>query len=615
MRSFRYISILICIGCLVGISSAQKPLSESDQGGLHKKMGEPYSTVMNVNEVSVRVQANSYSDKRKYSFGEWSIIYPKITVGVVYREGIVWGGMVSDSLPGLGRLRLGGYHHRHGSMQAGRILSKGVAEDPSGPGGRIWRIRRGWRIADLTRDAAEYHHIPMEEVSQDQIDAIRKLYRDDWDAWPWEAGAPFYDENGNGVMDEDEEPGLVYADQVIWYVANDLDSSPYNILYASPPMGIEMQVTMWAYNRPDVPYNQNRSRVHEALRSTIFKRIRLIFKGCSDTPDTARIDSMYIAQWTDPDIGTSTDDLVGCDTLLDLGYAYNSREIDEAHQKFGIVPPAFGYALLSGPIASVSEDTDISANQTEYDFGHLPMTAFTWWNRGSAAIEHWPNDHISGQRLYKMLRGYAPIDGPDVWYPFPPGMTPGPFPLAGDPVWERGHVDGEGNVYSFTEGDREFVLSSGPFSMALNDTQEVLIALVGGLGEDRLSSVFVMKSNAQVAITQAAYDFDIGFEDDSQPGDIPTFEDVELYKNYPNPFNSNTAIRFDLPDERKVSLSVYNILGQKIKVLVDDQKEPGLYYVSWDGLNMHNVRVPTGIYLYRLEAGEYVETKKMLLVE
>ena len=89
-----------------------------------------------------------------------------------------------------------------------------------------------------------------------------------------------------------------------------------------------------------------------------------------------------------------------------------------------------------------------------------------------------------------------------------------------------------------------------------------------------------------------------------------------LHSNYPNPFNPATHIRFDLPKQQQVSLQVFNLLGQQVATLVDRETlEPGYYTVTWDGRNRLGLRVASGIYLYRIQAGRHVQTRKMLLLK
>jgi len=95
-----------------------------------------------------------------------------------------------------------------------------------------------------------------------------------------------------------------------------------------------------------------------------------------------------------------------------------------------------------------------------------------------------------------------------------------------------------------------------------------------------------------------------------------------LGQNYPNPFNSTTTIPFAVDSKRKtvhgasdVKLTVYNILGQKVKVLVDEKKSPGYYEIAWDGRGDSGEEVASGVYLYQLKVHGYSVMNKMLLLK
>ncbi len=87
-----------------------------------------------------------------------------------------------------------------------------------------------------------------------------------------------------------------------------------------------------------------------------------------------------------------------------------------------------------------------------------------------------------------------------------------------------------------------------------------------------------------------------------------------LYPNFPNPFNPATTIRYALPRAEKVKLEIFNILGQRVKTLVNGREQAGVHRVKWDGTNNAGVPVASGVYLFRLEAGHFVLVRKMLLV-
>ena len=83
-----------------------------------------------------------------------------------------------------------------------------------------------------------------------------------------------------------------------------------------------------------------------------------------------------------------------------------------------------------------------------------------------------------------------------------------------------------------------------------------------------------------------------------------------LLGNYPNPFNASTVIHYQLPEAGDVKLEVYNLLGSKVTTLVDSQQEAGYSYVIWDASE-----VSSGVYFYKLTAGDFTEAKRMMLVK
>jgi len=82
-----------------------------------------------------------------------------------------------------------------------------------------------------------------------------------------------------------------------------------------------------------------------------------------------------------------------------------------------------------------------------------------------------------------------------------------------------------------------------------------------------------------------------------------------LYQNYPNPFNPSTHIRFSVQGSALTSLKVYDILGREVATLVNEVKQPGRYEVTWNATGY-----ASGVYFYRLKAGSFVQTKRMLLL-
>jgi hypothetical protein len=90
---------------------------------------------------------------------------------------------------------------------------------------------------------------------------------------------------------------------------------------------------------------------------------------------------------------------------------------------------------------------------------------------------------------------------------------------------------------------------------------------------------------------------------------------TELKGNYPNPFNPNTNISFSLKTRERVSIDIYNVLGQRVKSLVNSELNPGTHTVNWNGKDNNGRNVSSGIYFYKMQAGKYSNTKKMILMK
>lgn len=95
--------------------------------------------------------------------------------------------------------------------------------------------------------------------------------------------------------------------------------------------------------------------------------------------------------------------------------------------------------------------------------------------------------------------------------------------------------------------------------------------------------------------------------------EIPT--EFALKQNYPNPFNPTTTIKYAIPENAHVTLVVYDMLGQVVRKLVDNEQEAGFYTMQWDGTSEYGSRVASGIYIYRITAGKYTSTLKMNLLK
>jgi hypothetical protein len=524
MFAFALVAGLILLSGFAGSASASDRTGRQPQtGGLRKPDGTPASTLININNIAGWIRNDGWS-ARVPSSGNSGVYYPRGTSTAIFQDGIVWGGNVNDG--GSQVLRVGGQTYSIGTI-GGRIISKGVAANPSDPDVRIFRIRRDYKEADLKQDAAEFFEKGLNAVTSGDIATIRAQYETDWSEWPASHGAPFYDADSNGRYEPKfntdgspkfrppvgerfdaakhaDEPGIADADQVVWFVCNDLNAGRTTALYGSNPIGLELQVTLWGYNRTD------------PLANVYFKKFTFIYKGTTTTPTNATITDMYVGQWSDPDMGDAGDDYAGSDTTLSLVYVYNGGPTDVEYAKFGLKPPAVGYDFLQGPLVRGIAGQDINKNGIDdaTDTGifglkrtpagkiNLPMTAAFYFASGSA-ISDPPFNREGTIQWYNLLRGLIPITGGPFVHPSVPGVTT--YWLDGDPVKGTGRLDGVLQAPS----DRRIGACAGPFTMALGDTQEVVVGVVAGIGGDYKSSISVMKNN-DIAVQNAYNDlFDL----------------------------------------------------------------------------------------------------------
>ena len=503
--------LITCLAAGVLLGAPGAAASRSSSAYIAAKTAQADSNfseqaLININNMAMWFRRDGLTGHNPLD-GNSGVTFPRSTDQVIYWDGLIWGGIVKDGDPQ--ELRVGGQTYEIGTVP-GRIISKGEAEDPDDESVRIYRIRRDYRTADLHLDVSEMQGIGLTAVTDGDVEKLRAQYELDWREWPWQKGAPYYDNDGNGSYDPDvDEPGVAGADQVAWFVVNDLAEGPVQSLYGSKPIGLEVQMLFWGYARTD------------ALGDVIFKKFTVIYKGTSATPDTARIEDMYFAQWSDPDLGDFGDDFAGADVDLSLGYVYNSTDDDSHYVPFGLAPPAVGYDFLQGPVVPVfqkDENGDIlldddgepvldESSEAIFNFGrragfrNLPMTSFVYFAAGSAISDPDLGEYIGTQQWYNLLRGFQPQPDIDNPVPYTNPLTGDDtfFTLDGDPTTAQGWNDG----IPLPSGDRRIVLNTGPFEMALGDTQEVVVALLGGISTDRLRSVSKLKFTDQ--FVQDAY--------------------------------------------------------------------------------------------------------------
>ncbi len=482
------------------------------------------------------------------------------TITAIFQDGLIWGGKID------GKIYVNGNTHRLG-LSGGPILENGTAGTSDG----IWKIKKDWQ---LLPDGPE-----------------RDRYEYCFNNWPAEDGAPYLDVDGDNKFIRGIDQPRFLGDEVLWFVANDLDTLKTQSTYGSDPIGLEIQLSTFGYNRED------------ELGDVVFKKYKVINKSGK------LIEDMYLSYWSDPDLGKADDDYVGCDTLLNLGFCYNSDNNDDNY--YWENPPAVGYKIVQGAMTEGKIDESARFDDRVLTGKkNLPMTSFTLYLGGSSIYPD-PSQGIyeGALEFYNNFQGLlwngTALENPNT-------QTTTKFALSGDPVVGTGWYEGTGWPGGPDPNDRRFLMSSGPFNLAAGDTQEIVYAIIMARGTDYLNSVTELKRKA--LLVQDFYDSHL-------PTNINTEKNIpakfELYQNYPNPFNPSTTIKYSIPvvetghaPSLLTSLKVYDILGREVTTLVNEEKPAGNYQVTFDGSQLSS-----GVYFYQLKAGTYFSTKKLIMVK
>ncbi len=348
---------------------------------------------------------------------------------------------------------------------------------------RIYRIRKDWRRLSQSEIIHELGTMGISPITDADIQRFLDFLAYNWENWPWQEGAPWVDVNGNGVYDPDEDiAGYPFADDMVFYRITDQDSSLVEKYFCGYPLGLQLDVLVWGVNAASSVLNQ-----------ALFKTVR--FRNIRGRP----LDSLHFSVWVDADVGSYSDDVVGCDSVLGLAYTYNGRNSDPEFEKYGLNPGAVGYDVVLGPWIASPGDTAWIRGEQVANYKNLSMTSFN-------TIFRFPEGRVTRLTqcdpfrtgvVFNLIRGYRPTG--DIFNPLPQYHrdtgAPTRFPFNGDPVTGSGDLDGIVNQ----PGDRQFYLNIGPFPLQVDEQQEVHIAIMAGLpGESRVDAVANLKATDRV---------------------------------------------------------------------------------------------------------------------
>ncbi len=159
------------------------------------------------------------------------------------------------------------------------------------------------------------------------------------------------------------------------------------------------------------------------------------------------------------------------------------------------------------------------------------------------------------------------------------------------------------NLYTSRMGDEFRVLIISPKAKPLPTGEDYLFSFKG----EGFDTVYITLADQEGELLSVKQEYECG--------SLPTR--YALYQNYPNPFNPSTSIKYFVGENSpvKVSLKIYNVAGQLVKTLVDEEKFPGEYTKTWNGRNENSEEVASGVYFYKLKVLDYVETRRMVLLK
>jgi len=410
-------------------------------------------------------------------------------------------------------------------------------------------------------------------------------------------GAPFDDKNLNKIYDEGiDKPGIPDAGQTVFVCITDADPSNHTTSEGfsggTLPLYAEIHLTAWGYQFGD-------------LSDAQFLKWDVINKSGQAW------DRTYFGVFSDADLGDAADDYVGCDTALQMIYCYNSDNMDGNgnFRDYGANPPAVGQTFLRTAINRKNGLTDT-----------LKTTSACRISKNLTVCESDPSSYPI--QAYNNLRGFK-RDGTPYLNPVSQPFVTTKFTFSGNPEDSSGWTEYNGHILNcggalsgFIQasppGDRRMIFVSGSdnFSMQSGDTQRIVISQLIARGTNNKNSVTKLKELCrflkplyyQLIENQETYYVE-------PPAPLP--QTYKLYQNFPNPFNPVTTIKYDMKKLWKVKIEVYDMRGELISTLVDEEKPQGNYEVKFDASNL-----PSGIYFIKMiSGGGFEDSKKMVVIK
>jgi hypothetical protein len=152
-------------------------------------------------------------------------------------------------------------------------------------------------------------------------------------------------------------------------------------------------------------------------------------------------------------------------------------------------------------------------------------------------------------------------------------------------------------------------------TFSVDEALETRVTPISARVDERAGGPLFGYADGMTSVAPVVLDGNLTFGagEPTQLSQLPT--EVSLKQNYPNPFNPSTEIEFALPEAEFVKLSIFNLLGQEVQNLLSEVRQAGYHKVIWNGTNSSGATVPSGAYFYRMDAGNYSQSMKMVLLK
>jgi len=251
---------------------------------------------------------------------------------------------------------------------------------------------------------------------------------------------------------------------------------------------------------------------------------------------------------------------------------------DESYIEAEMIEPGYGYWLRAFQDGEIALTSDITARVVPLDFS---------LNEQANSLT------VNGMDLYF---GLELSEKDRLSYSLPPKPPSGAFDIRFKGDWKLVKDYGELEVNSLYENlsiSYDILIEAGEHMNWVLTSDNGKDYILIGAGEITIpfSERFILSRNPVIPISFA------------------------LHQNFPNPFNPITTLRYDLPENNFVMLTVYDMLGREVTQLVNTKQKAGFKSIKWDATDSIGKQVSAGVYLYRIEAGEFVQTKKMVLLK